>query len=85
MEIELICPDCDYGFSAPAETTEEEIVRRMTEEGPWCGLGAGDCFRDMIHTALERRGRITCPECGALVRVRFATVAGAIALSALHD
>lgn len=85
MEMELICPNCNCRFSAPAETTEEDIVRRMTEEGPWYALGAGDCFRDMIHTALEHRGRIVCPECGALVRVRIVGVTGAIEFLALHS
>jgi lipid-binding SYLF domain-containing protein len=70
MEMELICPDCNGRFSASAETTEEDIVQQMTEEGPWYALAAGNCFRDMIHTALRRRGGIACPECGALVRVQ---------------
>jgi len=77
VEMELICPDCNCRFSAPAETTEEDIVQRMTEEGPWYALAAGNCFRDMIGTALRRRGRIACPDCGALVRVRIAGIARA--------
>lgn len=64
MEMELLCPDCNCRFSASAETTAEDIVRRMIDEGPWYALGAGACFGDMIHTALEHRGRIVCPECG---------------------
>ncbi|HWG42258.1 MAG TPA: hypothetical protein VN688_05680 [Gemmataceae bacterium] len=84
MEMELICPDCNCSFSAAGETTEEDIVRRMTDEDPWYALGAGDCFHDMIHTALEHRGRIVCPECGALVRVRIVGVAGAVEFPALH-
>jgi uncharacterized Zn-finger protein len=84
MEMELSCPSCGCRFSAAAETSAEDIVRRMTEEGPWYALAAGGCFRDMIHTALEHRGRIVCPECGALVRVRIVGVAGAIEFPALH-
>jgi len=84
MEMELICPECDCRLSALAETTEEDIVRRMTDEGPWYALAAGGCFREMIHTALEHRGRIVCPECGALARVRIVGVSGAIELPALH-
>lgn len=38
----------------------------------------------MIHSALEHRGRIVCPECGALVRVRIMSISGAIELPALH-
>ena len=57
-------PDCDGRFAAPAETPGEDIVRRMTDEGPWLALGDGDCFRNMIRTAFLRRGRISCPECG---------------------
>ena len=70
MEIELVCRDCHACFTAPPETPQEDIIQRMIDEGPWYALGAGACFGDMIHTALERRGRIACPECGALVRVR---------------
>lgn len=71
MEIELVCCDCHARFTAASQTPQEDIVQRMIDEGPWYALGAGDCFGDMIHTALLRRGRITCPECGALVRVRI--------------
>jgi hypothetical protein len=71
MEIELFCRNCHACFTAPPESPQDDIIQRMTDEGPWYALGAGDCFRDMIHTALERRGRIACPECGALVRVRI--------------
>lgn len=84
MEMELICPNCNCRLSAPAETSEEDILRRMTDEGPWYALGAGDCFRNMIHTALEHRGRIVCPECRALVRVRIMGIAGAIEFPALY-
>jgi hypothetical protein len=85
MKIELVCRNCYARFAASPETPAEDIVQRMTDEGPWYTLGAGDCFRDMIHTALEQRGRIACPECGALVRVRFMGVAGAIEFPALHS
>jgi hypothetical protein len=84
MKMELICSDCNCRFSASAETTEEDVVQRMIDDGPWYALGAGDCFGDMIHTALEHRGRIACPECGASVRVRIVGDAGAIELPALH-
>jgi DNA-directed RNA polymerase subunit RPC12/RpoP len=85
MEIELVCHTCHARFTAAAETPQEEIIQRMTDEGPWYALAAGGCFRDMIHTALEHRGRIVCPECGALVRVRIVAVAEAIEFLALHN
>jgi hypothetical protein len=69
MKIELYCRACHARFTAPPETPEEDVIQRMTEEGPWFALAAGDCFRDMIHTALRRRGGIACPECGALVHI----------------
>jgi hypothetical protein len=71
MEIQLICPDCDGRFAAPAETPGEDIVRRMTDEGPWLALGDGDCFRNMIRTAFLRRGRISCPECGGSLLIEI--------------
>jgi hypothetical protein len=69
MEMELVCRDCSIRFAAPADTPEEEVVQRMTDEGPWCALGEGDCFRTMVETALERRGRIRCPDCGGTMRL----------------
>jgi len=41
----------------------EEVLERMTEEGPWYALGDGETFEDMIFTALMTRGAIRCPEC----------------------
>ena len=75
MEIELVCRKCRACFTAPPETPEDDIVQRMTDDGPWYALAAGACFRDMIHTALRRRGGIACPECGAWVRIVEATEA----------
>jgi hypothetical protein len=63
LEIELFCPDCESRFAASARTPHEEIVERMTDEGPWYALGEGEFFQDMIHTALSRRGWIACPAC----------------------
>jgi DNA-directed RNA polymerase subunit RPC12/RpoP len=70
MEIELICQECGCRLVAPAETPEDEIVQRMTDEGPWYGLSCGDRFRDMVATALRKRGRIRCPECGESLLVQ---------------
>lgn len=84
MEIELVCRNCYARFAASPETPEEDVIQRMTDEGPWYALAAGHCFRDMIHTTLRRRGRIVCPECGVLVRVRIVGVAGAMEFPALH-
>ena len=64
MEIALVCRSCAYRFVAAAETPEDEVIRRMIEEGSWLALGDGDCFRDMVRAALSRRGRIACSECG---------------------
>jgi hypothetical protein len=69
MKIELVCRVCQAHFTASPETPEEDVIQRMTEEGPWFALAGGACFRDMIHTALGRRGGIACPECGALIHV----------------
>jgi hypothetical protein len=67
MEIELQCPCCPCRFAAASETPAEIILDRMTEDGPWFALGAGDTFDDMIGAALNRRGRIRCPDCGEAV------------------
>jgi hypothetical protein len=74
MRVELVCSRCAHRFVASADTPEEIIVQRMTEEGSWYALGAGKCFLDMIHTALIRRGRIICPECGGAVWVQTAEI-----------
>ena len=67
MEIELQCPCCPCRFAAASETPAEIILDRMTEDGPWFALGDGDTFEEMIGAAIERRGRIRCPECGEAV------------------
>jgi hypothetical protein len=68
-QIRLACPECGGSFAAPADAPEEEVVRRMTDEGTWYGLAGGDCFGDMVRGALGRRGRIACPGCGAALAV----------------
>jgi hypothetical protein len=70
MYVELACPSCPCQFGAAADTAADEVVQRMTDEGPWFGLAPGDCFEDMIGTALSRRGRILCPDCGRPVDVQ---------------
>jgi hypothetical protein len=78
MEIELSCRACECRFSAPAQTSAEEVLDRMTEEGPWYALGTGACFRDMVRTALSRRGRLDCPECGRRVVISTRRLAEAV-------
>jgi hypothetical protein len=69
MEIELRCRRCPCRFSASPDTSCEEIVDRMIEEGSWFALGEGDTFEDMIFAALVKRGKIRCPECWQPVAV----------------
>lgn len=69
MSIELACPACPCRLHAAPEASEDEVVRYMTEEGPWFALAAGATFEDMVSQALNRRGRILCPECGEPVGV----------------
>ncbi len=69
MQIELYCPGCGCRFVAPPEASMAEVMERMTEEGPWFGLGDGETFEDMIFTALTERGAIGCPDCGQPVSV----------------
>jgi hypothetical protein len=70
MSIELVCHYCPCRFDAAGQAPEEEIIRQMIEDGPWFALAAGPTFEDMVSTALTRRGKILCPECGEPVRVR---------------
>ena len=80
MTIELACLSCPCRFEAAADVPADDVVRRMTEEGPWFGLAPGRTFEDMIFNALARRGRILCPECGDAAAVHdasFADLAGA--------
>jgi len=69
MQIELYCPECTCRFGAPPDLAADEVVERMTDEGPWYALGDGETFEDMIFTALMTRGAINCPECGRPVSV----------------
>jgi hypothetical protein len=69
MKIELRCPACACHFSAPPQTARDEVLERMTEDGPWFALADGDTFEDMVCAALAARGRIRCPECRAGVGV----------------
>jgi hypothetical protein len=69
MQVELRCSSCSCHFVAPPETSAEEIIHRMTHEGPWYALGDGETFEDMIFSSLTRRGEIRCPDCGDAVSV----------------
>jgi hypothetical protein len=64
MQIELHCEHCFCRFAAPPDAPAEEVLERMTEDGPWYALGDGETFEDMIFGALTSRGVIHCPECG---------------------
>jgi hypothetical protein len=74
MQIELYCPECSCRFAAPPETAADEIIERMTDEGPWYALGDGETFEDMIFAALTSRGAIRCPECSRPVCVSEASL-----------
>lgn len=69
MQVELLCDSCGTSFAAPPETAAEDVVDRMTSDGPWFGLGEGETFEDMIFSALTSRGAIFCPCCGEQVAV----------------
>ncbi len=69
MQIELSCPCCQCCFTAPPETTSEEVFLRMFDDGPRFSLGDGETFEDMIFATLTEQGQIHCPECGDPVSV----------------
>ena len=56
MQVELCCPECCCRFAAPPDTSADEIIERMTDEGPWYALGDGETFEDMVHAALSAGG-----------------------------
>jgi hypothetical protein len=76
MHVELACLSCSCRFHAAPDTPLDEVIRRMTVEGTWFGLAPGRTFEDMIFTALARRGRILCPECGEPVAVQEGSFSG---------
>jgi hypothetical protein len=69
MNIELRCPECPCRFHAAPETPADEVLDRMTDEGPWFALARGETFEGMVRAALRARGAIRCPECGRAVAV----------------
>jgi hypothetical protein len=69
MPIELSCPGCSCGFSAEPDTSADEVLDRMIDDGLWFTLAEGKTFEDMIIAAVLRRGRIRCGECGRAVSI----------------
>lgn len=84
MQVELFCSNCCCRFAAPPETSSQQVLDRMTEEGPWYYLGEGQTFEDMIFTTLAEEGSIFCPECGDPVEVSEESL-GRMALEMLHQ
>ncbi len=75
MPIELRCPRCACHFTAPPDAPYDEVLDRMTDEGPWFALAEGDTFEDMVFAALASRGTIHCPDCWAPVAIGEASLA----------
>ncbi|MFO0863489.1 MAG: hypothetical protein U0744_02310 [Gemmataceae bacterium] len=69
MKIELHCPACACRFAAPPQTSPEELIDRMFDEGPRFALGDGETFEDMIFNTILDQGAIHCPDCGEAVCV----------------
>ena len=74
MLIELSCSGCPCRFSAEPETTADEVLDRMVDNGLWFTLAEGKTFEDMIIAAVLRRGRIRCGECGRAVSINEASL-----------
>jgi hypothetical protein len=81
MKIALECPNC-VRFTAPPETSSDEILERMHDEDTWFGLGEGETFEDMIFSSLAENGGIACPACGDHVMVSEETL-GQLAMELL--
>jgi hypothetical protein len=69
MQIELRCPVCACRLTAPPDAPYDEVLDRMTDDGPWFALAEGDTFEDMVFAALASRGVIHCPDCRGAVAV----------------
>jgi hypothetical protein len=69
MEIHLCCPRCPCRFSSVPDAPAAEVLDRMNGDAPWFALAEGETFEDMVFTALEKRGRILCPDCRTEVLV----------------
>jgi hypothetical protein len=69
MRIQLNCPSCSCCFGAAPDAPASEILDRMTEEGPWCAVGDGETFEDMIFARLTAHGSVRCTECGEPVDI----------------
>lgn len=74
MRIELHCPCCATSFTAPPETTNDEVWNQMFDNGATYALGDGATFEDMIFTTLTEQGQICCPTCGEPVEVSEETL-----------
>lgn len=82
MQVELFCTACCCRFAAPPDTTSEQVLERMNNDGPWYSLGDGETFEDMIFSSLTENGFISCPHCGELVSVSEESI-GQLALELL--
>ncbi len=69
MHIHLRCPRCPCCFSAPADLPAAEVLARMTDDAPWFALAEGETFEEMVFAALDRRGKVLCPDCRSEVLV----------------
>ena len=76
MRIELRCPLCACRLTAPQDAPYDEVLDRMTDEGPWFALADGDTFEDMVFAALASRGTIQCPDCRGPVAVSEESLPG---------
>lgn len=76
MWIRLFCAACSCQFCSPADTPASQVLDQMTDDSSWFALAEGDTFEVMVSAALDRRGRILCPECGEEVRVLYDSNSG---------
>lgn len=86
MWIRLFCACCSCQYRSPVETPASQVLDQMTDDSPWFALAEGDTFEGMVSAALDRRGRILCPECGEEVQVLYDSKSGsADGLLSSHD
>ena len=69
MDIEMYCSKCHCRFPAVPETLSQDLLDRLTAEGPWEVLGDGETFEDTIDARPRDQSDPFCPQCGQGVAV----------------
>ncbi len=64
MQVEVDCPVCHRRYPVPPDNPAAAALERMTHIGPWCAVGDGETFEDMLFAVVTAPGTLHCPACG---------------------